>query len=121
MPATSGWHFGAPVAPARWGIHGIPLPDEVLLHNLEHGYVNVHYNCPDGCDDLVDQLSEVVNIATDAGAKVLMSPYPDMDTRIALTAWTVIDKFDAFDEERVFLFIVSHERSPTSPEANVPR
>ena len=120
-PATSGWHFGAPVAPARWGIHTIPLPDEVLVHNLEHGYVNVHYNCPDGCDALVAQLSEVVDIATDVGAKVLMSPYPDMDTRIALTAWTVIDKFDDFDDVRIIAFIMAHESSPLAPEANVPR
>ncbi len=120
-PATSGWHFGAPVAPARWGIHTIPLPDEVLVHNLEHGYVNVHYNCPDGCDALVTQLSEVVDIATDVGAKVLMSPYPDMATRIALTAWTVIDKFDDFDDVRIIAFIMAHESSPLAPEANVPR
>ena len=120
-PATSGWHFGAPVAPARWGIHTIPLPDEVLVHNLEHGYVNVHYNCPDGCDALVAQLSEVVDIATDVGAKVLMSPYPDMATRIALTAWTVIDKFDDFDDVRIIAFIMAHESSPLAPEANVPR
>ena len=120
-PATSGWHFGAPVAPARWGIHTIPLPDEVLVHNLEHGYINVHYNCPDGCGALVAQLSEVVDIATDVGAKVLMSPYPDMDTRIALTAWTVIDKFDDFDDVRIISFILAHESSPLAPEANVPR
>lgn len=120
-PATSGWHFGAPVAPARWGIHTIPLPDEVLVHNLEHGYVNVHYNCPDGCDALVTQLSEVVDFATDVGAKVLMSPYPDMATRIALTAWTVIDKFDDFDDVRIIAFIMAHESSPLAPEANVPR
>ena len=120
-PATSGWHFGAPVAPARWGIHTIPLPDEVLVHNLEHGYVNVHYNCPDGCDALVAQLSQVVDIATDVGAKVLMSPYTDMDTRIALTAWTVIDKFDDFDDVRIISFIMAHESSPLAPDANVPR
>jgi hypothetical protein len=120
-PATSGWHFGAPVAPARWGIHTIPLPDEVLVHNLEHGYVNVHYNCPDGCDALVTQLSEVVDFATDVGAKVLMSPYPDMATRIALTAWMVIDKFDDFDDVRIIAFIMAHESSPLAPEANVPR
>ena len=120
-PATSGWHFGAPVAPARWGIHTIPLPDEVLVHNLEHGYINVHYNCPDGCDELVAQLSELVNQATDLGAKVLMSPYPNMDTRIAMTAWTVIDKFNDFDELRMVEFIIAHESSPVSPEANVSR
>ena len=121
VPATSGWHFGAPLAPARWGIHEIPLPDEVLVHNLEHGYVNVHYNCPVRCDDLVAQLSQVVDNATNRGGKVLMSPYPGMDAKIALTAWTFFDKFDVFDEARVTSFIGAYESSPNAPEANVRR
>lgn len=120
-PATSGWHYAQPLAPARWGIHDTPLADEVLLHNLEHGYVNVHYDCPDGCPELVGQLSQVVNMATEKGGKVLMSPYPGMDTRVALTAWTFLDSFDAFDEGRINDFMSSHESSPNAPEANVPR
>lgn len=121
VPATSGWHLAQPLAPARWGIHDTPLADEVLLHNLEHGYVNVHYNCPDGCEELVTQLSEIVDKTTDRGGKIIMSPYSGMDTAIALTAWTFLDQFDVFDEERVSAFIVSHESSPNAPEATVPR
>jgi hypothetical protein len=121
VPATSGWHYGAPLAPARWGIHQIPVPDEVLVHNLEHGYVNVHYNCPTRCEELVTELSEIVDDANEIGGKVLMSPYPDMDSKIALTAWTFIDKFDVFDPDRVAEFINSHESSPVAPEANVRR
>lgn len=33
-PATSGPHWGAP---ARWGAYSAQLPDERLVHNLEHG------------------------------------------------------------------------------------
>jgi hypothetical protein len=122
VPATSGPHFGQPLAPARWGIHDTVLADEVLVHNLEHGYVNVHYNCPDdGCPELVQQLTELVDKATERGGKLLMSPYPDMDARIALTAWTFIDKFDLFDEDRIDDFVNSHEGSPNAPEASVPR
>jgi len=50
-----------------------------------------------------------------------MSPYSGMDTAIALTAWTFLDQFDVFDEERVSAFISSHESSPNAPEATVPR
>ncbi len=120
-PATSGWHYDIPLAPARWGIYEDALEDEVLLHNLEHGYVNVHYDCPDGCDDLVASLTELVNEGTERGAKLLMSPYPDMDARIALTAWTFIDKFEEFDEQRIRDFMSAHESSPNAPEYRVPR
>jgi len=120
-PATSGWHLAQPLAPARWGVHDDPLADEVLLHNLEHGYVNVHYNCPEGCDELITQLTGVVTKATGRGGKVILSPYPEMDTAIALTAWTFLDAFEVFDEARVTEFISAHESSPNSPEATVPR
>lgn len=116
VPATSGWHFQQPLAPVRWGVHDRFLADEYRLHNLEHGGIAIHYDCPEGCEELEDQLSDMVTRAVDGGLKVLMSPYPDMDTTIALTAWNFIDKFDVFDEERVKAFIDAHESSPNAPE-----
>ena len=99
-----------------WGIHDRFIEEEYRLHNMEHGGIGVHYDCPDGCPDLVADLSAVVRRARDEDLKVIMSPYPDMDTRIALTAWTFIDKMEAFDEERIKDFIRAHESSPNSPE-----
>ena len=121
VPATSGWHYDLPLAPAPWGIYDEPLADEVLLHNLEHGYVNVHYDCADGCPELVEQLTGVVQEGIDRGGKLLMSPYPGMDTRISLTAWTFLDQFDEFDEERIDEFFQAHESSPNAPEYRLPR
>ena len=118
VPATSGWHLGQPLAPAPWGVHSEVLEDEVLLHNLEHGGIGVQYDCPDGCDELVEQLGELVKTAADRGGKVIMSPYPGMDTTISLTAWTFIDQFDVFDEDRIRDFIDAHLSSPNAPEPN---
>ncbi len=116
VPATSGWHYGDASAPAPWGVHGAALPDEILVHNLEHGGVGIHYNCPDGCDELVSQLKGIA----DRMGKVILSPYPGMDTRIALTAWTFLDAFDEFDKDRVEDFARAHESSPNAPEYLVP-
>ena len=121
LPPTSGWHYNVPLAPARWGIYDEILENEILLHNLEHGYVNVHYNCPDGCEELVAQLTDLVQEGVDRGGKLLMSPYPDMDSRIALTAWNFIDQFEEFDEDRIRSFVNAHESSPNAPEWNVSR
>jgi len=115
VPATSGWHYAAPLAPIRWGVWESVRADEVLVHNLEHGGVGVHYNCPEGCDQLVSQLTEIVSKTS----KVVMSPYPDMDTRIALTSWGYIDQFDEFDQERVEDFILGNLDSPAAPERGV--
>ncbi len=117
-PATSGWHYPVPLAPVHWGLYAEPLPDEVLVHNLEHGGIGVHYNCPQGCDDLVDDL--VAAIQSQPRTKIVASPYPAMPTRIALTAWNYLDAFEEFDAARIVAFIAAHESSPNAPEYNVP-
>ncbi len=116
VPATSGWHFSVPFAPAPWDVYTEAIPDEVLLHNLEHGGIGIHYNCPNGCAELVDQLR---SLAIDGG-KIVMSPYPDMETRIALTAWNFLDRFDDFDEDRIIIFTDAHLSSSNAPQPNAP-
>lgn len=98
-PPTSGPHYDSL---ARWGVHTEPIPDELMVHNLEDGGVGIWYNCPDGCPELLDQLEL---IAADFHEGVILAPYPGMDSPIALTAWTRIDKLDDFDEERILRFV----------------
>lgn len=103
-PPTSGPHYESL---ARWGIHTEPIPNELQVHNLEDGGVMVQYNCPDGCPDLVAQLTELVERYD--GEHVILAPYPDMESRIALTAWGRIDRLEAFDEARIVSFIEEFE------------
>jgi hypothetical protein len=98
-PPTSGPHYES-IAP--WGVHDTPIPNELQVHNLEDGGVMVQYNCPDGCPDLVQQLTGVVGRFS---REVILAPYPDMEARIALTAWDRIDTMDEFDEKRILKFI----------------
>ena len=101
-PPTSGPHLGNL---ASWGIHSETIPNEQQIHNLEDGGVIVQYNCPDGCEDLVAQLAAIVKKHQE---QVVLAPYPGMDSRIALTAWTRIDKFDNFDQQRIERFIKAY-------------
>ena len=101
-PPTSGPHYESL---ARWGVHSEPIPNELQVHNLEDGGVIVQYNCPDGCPDIVAQLSSVVG-AYDR--YVILAPYPEMDARIALTAWGRIDTLDELDEARIVRFIEAY-------------
>ena len=121
VPGTSGWHYNVPIAPKRHGIYEVEIEDEYLIHNLEHAYVNVHYDCPDGCPELLAQLTPMVEDWIERGGKLLMSPYSGMDSRIALTAWNYIDKFDEFDEQRIRDFVTAHEGSRNAPEWNALR
>ena len=103
-PPTSGPHVPQI---ATWGIHPDPVPKEYLVHNLEDAGVVINYNClaaaPD-CKDLVAKLETIVRKYDN----VVLSPYPGMSNKIALTAWTRIDKFDEFDERRILRFIEAY-------------
>jgi len=96
-PPTSGPHLGY-LAP--WGVHTRPIPDELQVHNLEDGGVVVQYNC--SCPELADKLRGIVSRYDKF---VVLAPYPAMKTRIALTAWTRLDRFEELDEKRIVRFI----------------
>jgi len=60
----------------------------------------VQYNCE--CPELVEKLR---NIVRKYDKQVILAPYPTMKSRLALTAWTRLEKFDEFDEKRIVRFI----------------
>ena|SRR3989344_7539589 len=99
-PPTSGWHHSNP---AEWGIYKEELPDETLLHNLEHGGIWISYK-PDVSDEM-KQKSE--GLYEKYGRKIIVTPRSKNDTDIALAAWTRLDKFNVneYSDERVEKFI----------------
>jgi len=112
-PATSGWHYGAT---AKWGEHRDEVPDEVLLHNLEHAGIGIHYNCVENCLDLMTGLIEI----SKDYHKIVLSPYSNMDHLITLTAWGYIDRMDSLEKERIIAFIDRHINSSEAPEPWAP-
>ena len=60
----------------------------------------VQYNCE--CPELVEKLRDIVR---KYDKQVILAPYPTMKSRLALTAWTRLEKFDEFDEKRIVRFI----------------
>src|SRR3989344_6898821 len=40
-PPSSGWHYADP---AKAGFYETPLPDEQIIHNLEHGEIWIAYH-----------------------------------------------------------------------------
>ncbi|MBI3970277.1 MAG: DUF3105 domain-containing protein [Chloroflexi bacterium] len=103
-PPTSGWHYGDAVAP--WGVSSAPIPNEVQVHNLEHGGIMVQYNCPDGCPETVGKIEQIVRSYP---SKVILAPYPGMDHKIVLTAWTKLAYLDEVDEPFIRRFIAQNK------------
>jgi len=110
-PPTSGPHLPN-IAP--WGIYDKPIPKEYQVHNLEDGGVVIQHNCPKGCPDLIKKLEGVFFKYKARAQKekkymhLILAPYPDMDARLALTAWTRLDKLNDFDEARIDRFIEAY-------------
>ena len=100
-PPTSGPHV---TYLAKWGIHIEPIPKEIQVHNLEDGGIIIQYN-RSADNELISKLAEITRRYKDL---VILAPFPDMDSLIALTAWTRIAKLDRFDEERIERFIKSY-------------
>jgi hypothetical protein len=98
-PPTSGQHW--PVT-ASWGIHTEAVPNELQVHNLEHGGIVIQYDCPDGCPDLVAQLSAIVNRYP---VKLLLAPRDGMTHQIVLTAWGRMLTLDHFNNVLIQRFI----------------
>ncbi len=115
-PPTSGPHLETWV---RAGVYTQPQKEGELIHSLEHGYININYNCnangqvgeasasavndTQDCKTLVSELEDLARQKT--LKKLLVVPRPQLDTKIAVAAWDRIDKFDEFDAKRIEAFI----------------
>jgi hypothetical protein len=110
---------------AIWGIHTDVVPTEYFVHNQEHGGVILLYNCPNGCPDIVNALTAVMNDqpidpvcveqgewADDAGVpnRMLMTSDPDLDVPVAAAAWgwTYKEADPCVDVASLQAFITAH-------------
>jgi hypothetical protein len=82
------------------GVYTEPVPDVNSVHSMEHGAVWITYN-PDLDQAEIDKLTDLVGTRS----YVLLSPYPDLDTPIAASAWGVQLKIDSADDARLATFL----------------
>lgn len=98
-PPSSGSHYTSTV---RGGFYEEPLPDELVIHNLEHGDVWIAYH-PDISDEAKETLESF------AGQYVVVSPRSENEGGVSLVAWGRVDTFDIenefVDEGRIRDFI----------------
>jgi uncharacterized protein DUF3105 len=115
-PPTSGTHWNQPgLAPAPWGIKDATLPNEVVVHNLEHGGIVIFYK-----DLSATDLATVRQLARDlmqnGYPKIVVEPYPLTDSKIALSAWRWQLKLQSYDDVPIVKFVKQHYEGPDAPE-----
>ncbi len=105
-PPTSGPHWAGVAGP---GIKTQFVPDELVLHSMEHGAAVVWYK--EGLDQAnVDRIKKAFN---NASGKKIMLARKDLDVPVALTSWGYLLKLDIVDEEKIREFIeTNNDRAP---------
>ena len=92
------------------GVYDKPVPNEYAVHSLEHGAVWITYS-PDLPADQVDKLKDLT-----PSTYAVLSPYEDMDTPIAISAWGHQLTVDSADDARLGAFIKEYRQGPQTPE-----
>ena len=116
VPPTSGNHWSTPV---RCGFYIQPVPDELVVHNMEHSNIVVSYNLTsqDEFDALVAVYEDLPEIWRDHFTVV--RPYEEIgDGQVALSTWGVLDRMDGVDGERILRFF-EHYVGRLGPEGGI--
>jgi hypothetical protein len=108
-PPTSGPHY---VQPADWGVYERALPDEQLVHNLEHGGIWISYKDIDA-----DTKSKLEAVAKANPGSVIVTPRSANDVKIAVASWTRLMKLDSYDETKILDFIKANKNKSPEPLA----
>lgn len=103
-PPTSGWHY---VTPAEWGVYNEQLPDEQLIHNLEHGGIWLSYQDPTN-QEIINQL---VAIANRYPSHMIVAPRPQNDSPVAVAAWGQLLTMETVDEAVIHAFIRRYRKN----------
>ena len=136
-PPTSGCHYSlsgqAPMAP---GAYTNAVEPEFWVHNLEHGYIVVLYNCPTGCaDDFQKLRAWAAKLPPDPGlkavadqnpssgftpyTKILILPYTNMQPKFAAISWDYYDPMSSLDLTEIQAFYDNHVgHSPEGPSTS---
>jgi hypothetical protein len=110
VPPASGSHWSAAgTAPVAPGVYAQILEEEQWVHNLEHGYVVILYDCPSGCEPtLTAELEALFDAAPQSTLfnkkKLVIAPYSGLPARITAIAWDVQLYLDAFNAQTLLDF-----------------
>ncbi|MBK5215440.1 MAG: DUF3105 domain-containing protein [Candidatus Pacebacteria bacterium] len=105
-PPTSGPHWAGVAGP---GIKDEAVPDELVLHSMEHGAAVVWYKS-DLDKEEVDKIKEAFNNSL---GKKIMLPRKELDVPVALTSWGYLLKLNTVDTKIIKEFIeTNNDRAP---------
>jgi hypothetical protein len=96
------------------GFYDEVVPDEYVVHDLEHGAVWLAYD-----PDLPEADVAVIHDLARANAKVIATSYPDLAAgeAVVATAWARQLRLDAVDDPRLAEFVDQYQDGSHAPES----
>ena len=111
LPPASGPHW------SRWadcGVHDEEVPDERVVHNMEHGHVIISYNLD---PELAAVIERMAGSLDDFDSFGVMRPYSKIGPgTVVMTAWGYMDIVKGVDHERIDAFYHEHRANRYSEE-----
>lgn len=110
VPPVGGDHF--PV-PGTCGFYepGTEPPDEMVVHDLEHGAIWIAYD-----PDLDDAERSALSSLVAEQAKVTATPLAGIDSPLVVSAWGRQLPLDSVDDPRLMQFVETYRNSENAPE-----
>lgn len=112
-PPVSGQH-----APnnAPCGVHGDPIPNELMVHNLEHGAIGLLYQPTLE----LEQIRQLEATVAEYEHSVFSMPYQGaMESPIVISAWGHTMELQEVEEDSIEEFIEEFRRGGDAPEATI--
>jgi len=118
-PPTSGPHYAEEARAGFFDSNIYKYPAGYLVHNLEHGYIILWYNCTQlddaGCaslkSDMKSWMAEVDNF------KVIAYPWDSSDVPLVMTSWGRILKMQTFAVAQARAFYEANLNRAPEPDA----
>jgi hypothetical protein len=114
-PAASGPHWDQPI---DWGVYQTAIPQEPVIHNLEHGGIVIWYQADQVGPTEVTELQEWTRAWNGTERyKVLLAPWAgtDFGAPIAAVAWTWLLYLDEVDTDLMDQFLDQHYGDSPEP------
>jgi hypothetical protein len=119
-PPTSGPHYGDELDAGFYETNPYSFPAGYLVHNLEHGYIIINYNCAlldeGACNTLKTDIRDAMN---DIGEfKLIAYPWDTIDVPVVLTSWGRMQRMPEFDAGQLRAYYRANLNR--APEPNAP-
>lgn len=114
-PAASGPHWPQPLG---WGIYSTAVPQEPVIHNLEHGGIVVWYQADQVSAEQIEELEAWTRSWNGSERyKVLVAPWGEGDFGhpMAILAWTWLLNLDEVDTNLMDAFVDQHYGDAPEP------